>query len=168
MRSILLSMVYDGSDIGPGYMNNSALGVVADSISGKLPKLLVVDDDITDLELAVLGLERQGFRVKTHHIRGDEDLTTLTARVADKGYALILSDTIVGNHYGPDHVAKAVQSSGVDVPVVGWSGTPNSVHETNWKQADAVDFFQKPIGLAAYRPLAEKLKTHIGYPLSRN
>jgi DNA-binding response OmpR family regulator len=132
------------------------------------PKVLVVDDEENDLELAVLGFERQGFRVKTHHIRGDEDLTTLTARVAVKGYALILSDTMVGNHYGPDHVAKAVQSSGIDVPVVGWSSAPSTIHETNWKQAQAVDFFQKPMGLAAYQPLAEKLKTHIGYAISRN
>jgi DNA-binding NtrC family response regulator len=160
-------MTYDSSNIDPSYINN-AVEVVVDSISGKLPKVLVVDDDEIDLEIAVLGLERQGFRVKTHQIRGDEDLTTLTQRIADKGYSIIISDTMVGNHYGPDHVAKAVQSSGVNVPVVGWSGAPSTLHETNWKRAQAVDFFQKPIGLDAYRPLAEKLKDHIGYVIISN
>jgi DNA-binding NtrC family response regulator len=161
MRLILFSMTYTG---------NSAVRVVPQTtLDYSLShRVLVVDDDETDLELAVLGLERQGFEVNTHHIRGDEDLITLTKEVADEGYALILSDTMVGNHYGPDHVAKAIQSSGVKVPVVGWSGAPSTLHENNWKNAQAVDFFQKPVGLAAYKPLAEKLRTHIGYAIGRN
>ena len=58
------------------------------------PKVLVVDDQEQDLTLARLGLERQGFRVKTHQVTGPEDLVALQERIVDKQYAFAFFDSI--------------------------------------------------------------------------
>ena len=151
-------MVYDGCKALDGVCDSQ----LNSELAGK-PKMLIIDDDSDDLELAAIGFERQGFRVKTHQIRGSQDLVDLVNRIVVKHYDVILSDTMVGHFYGPSDVAKAIQSAGKEVPYFGWSGTPNNEHETNWRIAQAKDFMIKPMGMAGYQHLGDRLRSNLGY-----
>jgi len=125
------------------------------------PKVLVVDDQEEDLMFARLGLERQGFRVKTHLLDKPEDLVALENRIFIKGYDFVLSDTNVGRFYGPTDVVKAIKSSGVPVPFGGWTNLPSPEHEAKWRKTEAKGYFVKPAGFRAYEPIAAAIRDSI-------
>ena len=130
------------------------------------PRVLIVDDDDADLELAEIFLEQLGIIVKTHHLQNDQDLVDLERRIIVKKYDLILSDTLVGRYYGPDEVVKTIRSAereaGKNVPYFGWSGTPNPEHEQKWREANAQDFLTKPAGMAGYQHIGDRIRNYLG------
>lgn len=147
-------MVYDGC---------RALDGVCDHQPSPVAKrrLLVVDDDTGDLYLAKRGFEEDGFEVETFRAYTEQDLANFVEEIVTGSYDLILLDTMVGLLYGPTDIVNTIKSSGIDVPYIGWTGTPNPEHDTKWREAGARDVMIKPNNRSGYPDLGTRIRSHL-------
>ncbi|WP_018868834.1 diguanylate cyclase [Thioalkalivibrio sp. ALgr3] len=139
---------------GPG----DATGASSDALPGEAPedapRILVVDDNPSNLEILARRLEREGYRVSAV-TSGFHAL----ARLGDENFDLILLDVVMPDMDGQEVLDRVRRKYGpTELPVIMVTGLYNSDSIVQALNAGANDYITKPVDF----PVAlARIRTHL-------
>ncbi|MDD2699847.1 MAG: sigma-54 dependent transcriptional regulator [Sideroxydans sp.] len=112
-----------------------------------IPNVLIVDDEPDILELLELALTRMGLDVTRA-----SGLSEAKARLAERRYALCLTDMRMADGTGLD-VVRHIADSSLDLPVAVITAHGNTENAVAALKAGAFDYLSKPVSLEQLRTL---------------
>lgn len=116
-----------------------------------VPRVLVVDDDVTICELLETVLTHDGCHVDIEH-----DPTKAEARVREGAYHLLLLDVMMPQQDGVETLRK-VRAVDRDLAVVMVTGFPSVDTAVAAMQLEAMDYLKKPFTVEALREVVTRV-----------
>jgi DNA-binding response OmpR family regulator len=148
----------------------ASLGVNVENASTvSAARILVIEDNSSDVFLLERALNRQDFRFELVHLsNGDKALAFIRGQGAYKGAAvpdLILLDLNLSKYTGEDilrEIRGATHLGGV--PVCVWSSSRSRRDEALLKELGVSQFITKPAGLDQFMEIGKTLKDLLAAP----